>query len=82
MTGGVFPFSNRTLEIDVKILCEKVSRLVSIMLETDTYLSYEVLCDVAEVVRPWNVRVVEEICLRVLGLIAIPNEELEQVEQP
>ena len=52
------------------------------MLKTDTYLSYEVLCDVAEVVRPWNVRVVEEICLGVLGLIAIPNEELEQVEQP
>ena len=49
---------------------------------TYPYLTDKILRDVAEVVGPWNIRVFEQIRLRILRLIAVTHKELEQVKQP
>ena len=46
------------------------------------HLPYKVLREVAEVVRPRHVRMTEQVCLRVLWLIAVTQKELEEVEEP
>lgn len=45
------------------------------------YLPYEVLREITEVIRPRHIRMCEEVLVRVVRFIAIPQEELEQMEE-
>ena len=44
------------------------------------YLPYKVLREVAEIIRPWHVRMTEKIWFGLLGVVTIAQEQLEQVE--
>ena len=46
-----------------------------------TYLPYEVFGEVAKVIRPWYIRVTEQVLIWVLGFITVPKEQLEKVEK-
>ena len=62
-------------------LCERHSELSNTFDTHTTDFSDEILRNVAEVVWPRDVGVVEQILIWVLRLITIPEEQLEEVEE-
>lgn len=46
------------------------------------YFSDKILGEIAEVIRPRDVGVCEEVLVRILGIVAISQKKLEQVEEP
>lgn len=82
IAGGVFPFSNRTLEIAERIAFKILSTLNTGNAEDITNLAHEVLRDVAEVVRSRYIRMTEQVNFLVVWVVTISEEKLEQVEEP
>lgn len=82
-TAGVFPLSKRTRDTARIMLCDKPLSTLTHHFRDQcaTYLPNEIFRKVAEVVRPRNVRMREQVLIWVLGFVTIPEEQLEEMEE-